>query len=1112
MLATMSEIDPRAGVPPLDWSELGMNEPLPTGTVTLLLADVQGSTQLWDSQPQEMTAAIAKMDQTLAELVGAHHGIRPVEQGEGDSFVIAFSRASDAVTCALALQRAPLAPLRLRIGVHTGEVQLRDENNYVGPAINRTARLRELAHGGQTVLSGTTGDLVADTLSDDAWLTDLGTHALRDLPRPERVVQLCHPDLCNEFPPLRKREAPGMSGTQHLPAQLTSFVGRATEMDDVRSILAQSRLVTLTGAGGVGKTRLAVQVAASVASDYADGICYVDLAPITDPDLVPVTAARTLGLPDQPGRAPEKSLLQFIGDRHMLMVLDNCEHLLDASAGLATALLAACPRLKALATSREPIGVSGEVIWRVPSLSFEGDAGRLFEDRARHACPDFCVNDDNAAAVNEICRRLDGMPLAIELAAARVRALSPAEILAGLQDRFRLLTGGSRTAVRRQQTLQASVDWSYALLTEPERILFRRFGVFMGGFDLDACREVVCDEDLAPHQVLDVLALLIDKSLVIAETVGGATRYRLLETIRQYAQERLSESVEAIAVRNRHRDHYTAMAAALDAPGEVSLELLLDRAEADIDNLRAAFAWSRENLDADSALQLATSLLPLWLTRGLPKEGSDWLDLGLADADIGGADVTPRAMARALADKAFLDNMRDAESLARAQRSLAIARELDDPALLARTLTACGRLAAWNSELARPYLSKAETLARAMGDRWRLSQILYSQALTAIVGAGDLDAAVAAATEGRDVADEVGDRGYSRGCRFCLSIVPWVRGDIAETEAQYRQLMIEADAAHALIWQVNARSYLCLTLAHGGQAAEGRAVALEALEGAAEIGRYQEGVVYAALAFAALAGGDVGGAVDASEAARERFGDRPLAATTTKPSAQVALARGDLASARRFAEEDVASAVGWFTVEALTTRARVALAENEPGQAERDAHDALTRAVDTGIHSLVPDLLECLARLSHLAGSHLDAVRLFGAAHAVRERTGIVRFRVYDADYAASVDAARRALSEKEFDDAWAAGAALSMDEAITYARRGRGERKRPPSGWDSLTPAECDVVRLVSEGLANKDIGDRLFISPRTVQTHLTHVYGKLGLTSRMQLAQEASRRSVAD
>jgi class 3 adenylate cyclase len=421
MLANMSEIDPRA----LDWSDAGMSGPLPTGTVTLLLADVEGSTQLWHSRPEEMTAAIATLDRTLADLVSTHHGVRPVEQGEGDSFVIAFSRASDAAACALALQRAPLAPLRLRIGVHTGEVQLRDENNYMGPAINRTARLRELAHGGQTVLSGTTGDLIADALPDDVWLTELGTHALRDLPRPERVAQLCHPDLCNDFPPLRMHASAESIAAQHLPVQLTSFVGREAEMTDVREILAPNRLVTLTGAGGVGKTRLAVQVAATVAGGYADGTRYVDLAPITDPDLVPITAARALGLPDQPGRSAVTSLLQFVGGRHLLVLLDNCEHLLDASAALITALLAGCPRLTILATSREPIGMAGEVTWRVPSLALADDAVRLFSDRAGHGRPGFSINDDTAAEVAEICRRLDGMPLAIELAAARVRALSP---------------------------------------------------------------------------------------------------------------------------------------------------------------------------------------------------------------------------------------------------------------------------------------------------------------------------------------------------------------------------------------------------------------------------------------------------------------------------------------------------------------------------------------------------------------------------------------------------------------------------------------------------------------------------------------------------------------
>ena len=280
MPVSMSKIDPRADTPPVNWSDMGVSE-LPTGTVTLLLADVEGSTRLWQTDPEEMTAAIARLDRTVCDIIAAHHGVRPVEQGEGDSFVVAFARASDAVACALELQRAPLAPLRLRIGVHTGEVQLRDEGNYIGPTVNRTARLRDLGHGGQTVLSGTTHGLVVDGLPADAWLRDLGTHDLRDLPRPERVVQLCHPDLRVEFPPLRARET---VVAQSLPVQFTSFVGREAEMNDVRQILADNRLVTLTGAGGVGKTRLAVQVAAQMAGGFGGGVWLVDLAPITDPD------------------------------------------------------------------------------------------------------------------------------------------------------------------------------------------------------------------------------------------------------------------------------------------------------------------------------------------------------------------------------------------------------------------------------------------------------------------------------------------------------------------------------------------------------------------------------------------------------------------------------------------------------------------------------------------------------------------------------------------------------------------------------------------------------------------------------------------------------------
>src|ERR1700729_1178999 len=642
MLASMSEIDPHVDTPLMDWSQLDVSGLLPTGTVTLLLADVEGSTRLWETQPDQMTAAMARMNQVVSQTIATHEGVRPVEQGEGDSFVAAFARASDAGACALDLQRAPLAPIRLRIGIPTGEIQLRDEGNYAGPTINRTARLRDLGHGGQTLLSGATEALVLDGLPDDVWLTDLGTHPLRDLPRPERVMQLCHPDLVNEFPPLRVSKT---IASKRLPVQLTSFVGRDEQLTQVRELLTQNRLVTLTGAGGAGKTRLAIQIAGQLSGEFSDGVWYVDLAPITDPELVPITAARAFGLPDQAGRSTMDTLTRFVAERQMLVVLDNCEHLLDASAALISTLLATAAGLTLLTTSREPVGVAGEVSWRVPSLSLDDEAIDLFTDRARHARPEFVVTDDNATVVSEICRRLDGLPLAIELAAARVRALSLAEILESLHDRFRLLTGGARPAVRRPQTLRASVDWSHALLTEPERVLFRRLAAFLGGFDLDAAQTVAGGGDVQRYQVLDQLSLLVDKSLVAADDSRGRTRYRLLETVRQYALEKLGESGEASAVRSGHRDYYMALAALLDAPAGTDYEQRLEQADIEIDNLRAAFAWSLENSDIELASALASSLQPLWLGRGRIREGRTWFDAVLADLDAQHPGVAPAVRA-----------------------------------------------------------------------------------------------------------------------------------------------------------------------------------------------------------------------------------------------------------------------------------------------------------------------------------------------------------------------------------------------------------------------------------------------------------------------------------
>ena len=1076
---------------------------LPTGTVTLLLADVEGSTRLWETQPDAMKAAIERLDQALSDAITAHHGVRPVEQGEGDSFVIAFARAADAVGCALELQQAPLAPIKLRIGLHTGDIQLRDEGNYIGPTINRTARLRDLAHGGQTVLSGATEPLVVDQLPADVTLTDLGTHPLRDLPRPERVVQLCHPDLHNDFPPLRVANAANM---HNLPIQLTSFVGRGAQIAQLSELFSTNRLVTLTGAGGAGKTRLAVEVAAHLTSRMPGGVWYVDLAPITHADVVPVAAARALGLPDEPGQSTDATLIRFIADQRLLLVLDNCEHLLDASASLATAILTACPEARLLTTSREPIGVPGEVTFVVPSLSLSDEAIHLFTDRARRSQSDFAVTEDNAATVTEICRRLDGMPLAIELAAARVRALTLDEILTGLRDRFRLLTGGARRAVRRQQTLHASVDWSHALLTETERVLFRRLAVFLGGFDLQAAHAVAADTGVGRYQVLDQLTLLVDKSLLNAETSGGRTRYRLLETVRQYALEKLGESGEADVVGGRHRDYFTSLAAELDAPGGTNQARRLEQAEIDIDNLRGAFAWSLENGDTVPALRLAASLQPLWFSRWRLKEGLTLLDAALsaeAHADAG----HDSARVRALADKGLmLGYLGSTESAQVADEALALARETADPALVIRALVAHGHAYAYEVEVAGADFAEAIALARDLDDRWLLSQILRWRSVAGMA-VGDHGAIHAAASEGCELAEAIGDESNARLCRVALATAHIDRGEVTVATAPLREVIVDATAAHDVFCRSVALVNLTFALAWQGDVDGAQAVVDEFFNDRSKLGELVDRVGYSAIGLIRLMRGDATGAREAYESALQRTPLTPVTVTTYVVASLPLLACGDLTAARRRADDVVAVSKDISLVAALTTRARVTIAQGEFEQAADDALEALDLAAESHAYVTVPDAFECLAHLAAAASNQREAARLFGMADAAREQTGVARFKIFDAEHECQLAAVRNQLGESDFRAASDEGASLTIEEAIAYVRRGRGERKRSSSGWASLTRAELDVVKLVSAGLGNKDIAERLFISPRTVQAHLTHIYAKLGLTSRVQLAQEAAR-----
>jgi predicted ATPase/class 3 adenylate cyclase/DNA-binding CsgD family transcriptional regulator len=1073
--------------------------------VTLLLADVEDFARLWDAQPRDMAAAVVHLERALSEAILEHDGVRPAEQGDGHSFVVAFARASDAVACALQLQRAALAPIRLRIGLHTSEVQLRDDNNYVGPTLTRTARLRDLAHGGQTVLSRATEEMLVDRLPDGAWLTDLGIHRLQGLRRPERVAQLCHPDLRNEFPALHIANNDAAHG---LPVQLTSFIGRNAEIIEVHRLLADDRLVTLVGAGGVGKTRLAVQVAAKLGGDFGN-VWYLDLAPISDPDLVPATLARALGLPNQPGGSPTDSALRFLADLPAVLVLDNCEHLLDATAELVAAVIDACPQVRLLATSREPIGVAGEVSWRVPSLSVTHEAVELFNDRARRVRPDFRGTGDNAVTVVEVCQRLDGLPLAIELAAARVRALSPAEILDGLHDRFRLLTGGARTAVRRQQTLLASVDWSHALLTQPERVLFRRLAVFVGGFDLDAAQFVCGSSDVQRYQVLDELTLLVDKSLVVADDTSGRTRYRFLETVRQFAAEKLSESGEADTVRTYHRDYYTAMAAELDSSVSAVDEKRLERAETEIDNLRAAFRWSHDNNDTELTLTLASSLQPLWLTRGHLQEGLTWLDTAVAATSPDHSNPSP-ARVRAIADKALLVAWNGfPEGIEEAQQALSVARELDDPGLLARALMAVGTLTAFSDPAgADPYFAEAAHVARETGDRWRLCQILLRQAVAAIY-TGDIIAGDTAAGEALQLAEAIGDRFNSRQCRWVIGWAQTYRGDLTGAVTRLQELTDEASAADDGLMRVIGLLTTGLALAYQGDSVGAKATADIVLKESSGLAEFYEGYGHVVLAVAALAAGEPAAAWRACKAARQFTDLVPATGVIYMWAARAPLACGELRAATEWADKVVSLTKGCDLSAALATRARVAIARGELELAEVDAHDALTVAARLRAHLIVPDILECLGVLAISAASHREAATLFGAADTARRRMGAARFKIHQTEHDASLAALGTALGDREFHAAWDEGAALSNDGAIGYAQRGRSRRKRPITGWWSLTPAELEVVRLVSEGLATKDIAARLFVSPRTVQTHLTHIYSKLDVTSRVQLAQEAARHS---
>ena len=600
----------------------------PTGTVTFLFTDIEESTERWDAHREAMSAAVLRHDEIGRAAMVAHGGY--VFKALGDAFCVAFARPEAAVAAALDFQGAlatedfaAVGGLRVRAALHTGAADERD-SDYFGPTLNRVARLLAIGHGGQTLLSGVMHALVLGALPSQVSLRDLGEHRLKDLSRPENVYQLVAPGLASEFPALRSLE----SMANNLPLQMTSFVGREREVAEITELLGTRRLVTLVGSGGIGKTRTSLQVAANLLDGSGNGVWLIELAPLASGEYIPAAIAQALGLSLPPEGDALAHLVTRIKSWHALLVFDNCEHLIEASAKSISALLRGCPKIAVLASSRQGIGVAGEATYRLPSLAVGDDAAAapavaLFIERAISADQRFALTDENASIIVEICRRLDGIPLAIELAAARVKILSPRQLHDRLDERFRVLTGGSRDVLPRQKTLRALIDWSHDLLDDRERMLFRRLGIFVNGFTLEAATAVGTSDDLGELDLFDVLASLVDKSLVLAEPAGDALRYRMLESTRAYAREKLgaaAESQERSLCHLRHlRDRFVDERECLHRTGRAEpCERLI---AIELEDVRAALDWGMANREALLASEMIVAVGSGWRAVALVGEG-----------------------------------------------------------------------------------------------------------------------------------------------------------------------------------------------------------------------------------------------------------------------------------------------------------------------------------------------------------------------------------------------------------------------------------------------------------------------------------------------------------